>query len=50
MEVEYRMKDFLSAGALSVWSLHVLSVPEWAFTDFLPQSKDIHIRVILNCL
>merc|ERR1712035_185044 len=34
---------------LSVWSLHVLPVPAWVlsgYSGFLPQSKDMHVRLI----
>ena len=38
-----------SGWGLSVWSLHVLPVYTWVlsgYSDFLPPSKDMHVRLI----
>ena len=33
-------------SGLSVWSLHVLPVPVWVFSGFLPLSKDMLVRSV----
>jgi len=33
-------------GSLSVWSLHILPVSAWVSSGFLPQSKDVQVRLI----
>ncbi len=41
----------LASWGPSVWSLHVLLVPAWVFSmysGFLPQSKDMQVRLIGN--
>lgn len=32
---------------LSVWSLHILSLPVWGYSGFLPESEDMQIRLIV---